>query len=100
MSAFVVEQPELHLHPHHQVLLARAFAGAAMEERGPMLIVETHSDHLIGEIGRMVSRDELSPERVQILCVDAHPDGGAKIEQATFDEDGYLNNWPVGFLSP
>ena len=100
LSTFVVEQPELHLHPHHQVLLARAFAGAAMEERGPMLIVETHSDHLIGEIGRMVSRDELSPERVQILCVDAHPDGGATIEQATFDEDGYLNNWPVGFLSP
>lgn len=99
-STFVIEQPELHLHPHQQVLVARALAASASAEHGPMLMVETHSENMIGEIGRMVSRDELSPERVQILCVEAHPDGGAKIEQATFDEDGYLNNWPAGFLSP
>ena len=100
LSTLVIEQPELHLHPHQQVLVARALAASAMMQRGPMLIIETHSDHMIGEIGRMVSRGELPPERVQVLCVDAHPEGGAKVVQATFDEDGYLNNWPAGFLSP
>jgi hypothetical protein len=100
LSTLVIEQPELHLHPHQQVLVARALAASAVVERGPMLIIETHSDHMIGEIGRMVSRDELPRERVQVLCVDTHPEGGAKVVQATFDEEGYLNNWPVGFLSP
>lgn len=100
LASFVIEQPELHLHPHQQVLLARAFGSSASQDAGPMLIVETHSDHLIGEIGRMVTRGELPPERVQVLCVEPHAEGGAKIRQATFDEDGYLTNWPVGFLSP
>lgn len=100
LASFVIEQPELHLHPHQQVLLARAVGTSASQESGPMLIVETHSDHLIGEIGRMVTRGDLPPERVQVLCVEPHPESGAKIRQATFDEDGYLTNWPVGFLSP
>lgn len=100
LASFVIEQPELHLHPHQQLLLARAFGTAASQESGPMLIVETHSDHLVGEIGRMVTRGELPRERVQVLCVEPHAEGGAKIRQATFDEDGYLTNWPVGFLSP
>jgi hypothetical protein len=100
ITCFVVEQPELHLHPHHQVLLARAFARAAKDENGPMLIVETHSDHLIGEIGNLIARSELDPHHTQVLCVEPDPDGGVKLRQATYDEDGYLNNWPAGFMAP
>lgn len=100
LATLVIEQPELHLHPHHQVLVARALAASAMEDQGPMLMIETHSDHLVGEVGLQVARGELEPERVGVLCVEPHPVAGATVRLATFDADGVLHNWPTGFLAP
>ncbi len=96
-----IEQPELHLHPHHQVLIGKALAASAMDENGPIQIVETHSDHLVSEIGLLVARGQLDPERVGVLCVEPHEEGsGASVRVATFDDDGVLQNWPAGFLAP
>ncbi len=96
-----IEQPELHLHPHHQVLVARALGASAMTDEGPMQLIETHSDHIVSEIGLLVARGELDRERVGVVCVEPHPDGdGAAVRLATYDEDGVLQNWPAGFLSP
>jgi AAA ATPase domain len=99
-AVVVIEQPELHLHPHQQALLGRALASFAADEQGPMQIIETHSDHLIGEVGRMIARGRLAPERVGVLCFEPHPEGGTKVSPATFNEHGVLHDWPVGFLSP
>lgn len=101
VAVFVVEQPELHLHPHHQVLVARAMAMSAMSEDGPMQVVETHSDHLVSEIGMLIAKGQLQADRVGVVCVEPKSSGdGASVRIATFDEDGVLQNWPAGFLSP
>lgn len=101
LAALVVEQPELHLHPHHQTLVARAFAGAAAEPGGPVMFVETHSDHFVSEVGLLVASGALPPERVGVLCVEPRPAGdGAAVRLATYDDDGVLENWPVGFMAP
>jgi hypothetical protein len=99
-AVVVIEQPEIHLHPHQQVLLGRALAAFAADDHGPMHIIETHSEHLIGEVGRMIARGQLAPERVGVLCFEPHDEGGTKVFQATFNEHGVLHDWPVGFLSP
>lgn len=99
-AVVVIEQPELHLHPHQQALLGRALGSFAADEHGPMHIIETHSDHLISEIGMMVALGQLSPERVGVLCFEPHPEGGTRVFNAHFNEDGVLHDWPVGFLSP
>ncbi len=98
--AIVIEQPELHLHPHQQVLMGHALGAFAADEHGPMQIIETHSDHLIGEIGMMIARGELPPERVGVVCFEPHPEGGTRVFNAHFNEHGVLHDWPVGFLSP
>jgi predicted ATPase len=82
------------------VLLARAIGEYAADEHGPMQIIETHSDHLIGEIGMMIARGRLSPERVGVVCFEPHPQGGTRVFNAHFNENGVLHDWPVGFLSP
>ncbi|MCX4243177.1 AAA family ATPase [Paraliomyxa miuraensis] len=99
-AVIVIEQPELHLHPHHQVLMAQALGAFAADAQGPIQIIETHSDHLIGEIGMMIARGQLAPERAGVLCFEPHPEGGTRVFMASFSEDGALRDWPVGFLSP
>lgn len=100
IATLVIEQPELHLHPHHQVLVARALAACASADHGPVQLVETHSDHIIGEIGMLIARGQLAADRVGVLCMEPHPEGGTQVRSATFDGDGVLHNWPTGFMSP
>lgn len=100
LHCLVIEQPELHLHPHHQALLARALVASAAQATGPVQIIETHSSALIEEVGLLIARGKIAPERVGVACVEPHPSGGARIREANYDQDGVLNNWPVGFLSP
>ena len=64
---FLMQQPEVHLHPKAQAALGSLFCDVAGEER--QLVVETHSDHLLDRV-RMDVRDgksKLKPRDVSIL---------------------------------
>ena len=64
---FLLQQPEVHLHPSAQAALGSLFCQIANPER--QLVVETHSDHLLDRV-RMDIRDghsPLKPEDVSIL---------------------------------
>ena len=64
---FLLQQPEVHLHPSAQAALGTLFCQLASQ--GRQLLVETHSDHLIDRI-RMDVRDgttKLKPKDVSIL---------------------------------
>lgn len=66
-SMFLLQQPEVHLHPSAQAALGNLFCQAAAT--GMQLVVETHSDHLMDRV-RMDVRDgvsDLKPEDVSIL---------------------------------
>ena len=64
---FLMQQPEVHLHPSAQAALGSLFCTAAATDR--QIVVETHSDHLLDRV-RMDVRDrktKLKPEDVSIL---------------------------------
>ena len=64
---FLLQQPEVHLHPRAQAALGSLFCQIARPNR--QLIVETHSDYLLDRV-RMEVRDgtsALKPEDVSIL---------------------------------
>ena len=66
-SMFLLQQPEVHLHPSAQAGLGSLFHAISGPDR--RLIVETHSDHLIDRV-RMDARDsrgKLKPDDVSIL---------------------------------
>ena len=52
---FLLQQPEVHLHPSAQAALGSLFCQIAGNRR--QLVVETHSDHLLDRV-RMDVRDE------------------------------------------
>ena len=91
---FLLQQPEVHLHPSAQAALGSLFCKIAAR-RETQLIVETHSDHLLERI-RLDTRDkttDLRPQDVSILYFERF-DLSVKIHSLTLDELGNVRNQP------
>ena len=90
---FLLQQPEVHLHPSAQAALGSLFCEVASS--GQQLVVETHSDHLIDRV-RMEVRDgttDLKPDDVSILYFER--DGlEVNIHSIRIDEDGNIFDSP------
>ena len=95
-NLYLLQQPEVHLHPSAQAALGSLFCELASEER--QLVVETHSDHLLDRV-RMDVRDgktNLRPEDVRILYFER--DGlDVKIHEIWWDQMGNVMNSPPGY---
>ena len=93
---YLLQQPEIHLHPRAQAALGSLFCSLAGPER--QLIVETHSDHLIDRV-RMDIRDKttsLTHEDVSILYFEP-ADLDVKIHSIRFDELGNVLDAPPSY---
>jgi hypothetical protein len=107
-TILAIEQPELHLHPAHQALLADAFVGQALAKQDQQkdqrvhFLIETHSETLINRLGELISAKRLSPDDVHIVLFepDKNDDKLTCTSIATFAPDGSLLNWPFGFFQP
>ncbi|MGR5475212.1 AAA family ATPase [Vibrio astriarenae] len=99
---FVIEQPELHLHPQFQNLLAKAFAKVISITKNNKtkirILFETHSNVMVDALGEAISDGIIDKENVNIVIFNKK-NGITRTKVATFDEDGYLSNWPIGFFS-
>lgn len=94
-----IEQPEVHVHPRLQADLGDLLAAAIKEPRRNRFIIETHSEHLILRLQRLVRKKEIAPDDVSVIYVSRGPEG-AKAERLRLDEDGYfIDDWPGGFFS-
>ena len=93
-----IEQPEVHVHPKLQADLGDLLAEAIKEPRQNRFIVETHSEHLILRLQRLVRKERIKPNEVSVIYVSRGPDG-AKAEQLRLDNDGdFIDEWPNGFF--
>ena len=93
---FLLQQPEVHLHPSAQAAMGSLFCQVAGYER--QVVVETHSDHLIDRV-RMDVRDgrtKLKPEDVSILYFERN-DLDVCIHSLRFDEHGNVQGAPDGY---
>jgi hypothetical protein len=98
-----IEQPELHLHPHHQFQLADMFVSltsAARSTGQPLsLCIETHSEAMIHRFGELVEATTLNRDDITILFFEKLPDRDeSTVRQIEFDVDGVLQDWPIGFF--
>ena len=93
---FLLQQPEIHLHPSAQAALGSLFCQIASRER--QLIVETHSDHLLDRV-RMDVRDgrgALKPEDVSILFFERN-ELDVHIHSLRIDGEGNVLNAPDSY---
>lgn len=96
-TTFLLEQPELHLHPRVQSSLADFFLGLARV--GKQCIVETHSEYLVNRLRRRVAEDESNglAKQIQIYFVERE-EGKAHFQRVDLNEYGAIVKWPKGFF--
>ena len=95
-NTFLLQQPEVHLHPSAQAALGTLFC--SMAAAGKQIIVETHSDNIIDRV-RMDVRDgatNLSHEDVSILFFERR-ESDVKIHSLGIDKDGDIFGAPLGY---
>lgn len=60
------------------------------------LNISTHSDVIINVLGNLVINNKVSINDIKLFVL--NEDNSEITHTANFDEDGYLENWPYGFL--
>ncbi|SDY93231.1 AAA family ATPase [Nitrosomonas halophila] len=95
-STIILEEPEIHLHPLAQSVLAELFV-AMSRARRIQFIVETHSEHLFRRMQTLIARRETSAEQIALFFAEREADG-AMLRKLTVDEYGRVSNWPKYFF--
>ena len=93
-QVIAVEQPEVHIHPRLQADLGNLFA-KGVKEFYNRYIIETHSEHLILRLQKLISEGKLEASDVVVLYV-SRGKHGAEVRQVRIDEDGdFIDDWPA-----
>ncbi|MEW4453062.1 DUF3696 domain-containing protein [Bremerella sp. JC817] len=93
-----IEQPEVHIHPRLQADLGDLLAATVQDPRNHQFVVETHSEHLVLRMQRLIRSGQLTPDDVSILYV-RRGTNGSQVERLRLDEDGdFIDDWPGGFF--
>lgn len=103
-----VEQPELHIHPKMQTVLADLFIEQINKPKNALYILETHSEHLMLRLLRRIEETtdgnlpdknyQLKPEQIAVYFFESTKKG-LKVTHIPIDETGeFTEQWPKGFF--
>lgn len=95
-STILLEEPEIHLHPLAQSVLAEIFISIS-KERNIQFIVETHSEHLFRRMQTLIAKNETSPDDCLMYFVENNG-SQAQLNKLDADEFGRIHNWPEKFF--
>lgn len=96
-TTLILEQPELHLHPRVQTLLADFFLSMALI--GKQCIIETHSEYIINRLRLRTAlvRDGDLSTMSKLYFVEPK-DGASSIREVVVNKYGAILDWPEGFF--
>lgn len=95
-SIFVVENPEIHLHPGAQSKLLEFICYLAA--RGLQVIVETHSDHIFNGVRTHIKKRKIATEEVQVYYFVQDENHLSKPIEIEIDENGVIRNQEKGLF--
>jgi predicted ATPase len=97
-STLLFEQPEFHVHPKVQSLLADFFL--SVSRTGRQCIIETHSEYLINRLRLRVAKSPLEkPLHDQIMFYFVErPRHESIFRKVEMNEYGAIPDWPEGFF--
>lgn len=95
-STVLLEEPEIHLHPLAQSVLAELFVEVS-KKRKVQFIVETHSEHLFRRMQTLVAKEKTKVDDCAMYFVEKGKKG-AQLRLLNLDEYGRVTNWPDQFF--
>ncbi|MBB1321515.1 AAA family ATPase [Shewanella sp. SR43-8] len=101
---FAIEQPELHLHPEYQAKLATMFSKIVHASKSQninlSIIFETHSKTMVDTLGDNIEDGIINKDDINIALFEKCETSNSSIVKfASYDDEGNLDNWPIGFFS-
>lgn len=95
-NLYIVDEPEIHLHPEVQSKLADFFVQMALLNKN--IILETHSEYLINRLIFLSIKHSQANKNLKMYWVEKGEEGSSARE-IKYDEFGYLISPPEGFLT-
>ena len=94
-TTFLMQQPEVHLHPKGQAELASLLA-AMVKQRDHNFVIETHSDYMVDRARIEIMKKRIAPEDVSLIYLE--PAGNSvKVHNIEFDDQANLLGAPGGY---
>lgn len=93
-----IEQPEIHVHPGLQADLGDLLAEAITEPYCNQFIIETHSEHLILRLQRLVRTKKLQPSDISVVAVRRGSEGSIAVPLRLDEEGDFMDEFPGGFF--
>lgn len=95
-SLLLIENPEAHLHPKGQTMIAKLISLAA--NHGCQIICESHSDHVINGVRVAVKNGHINNQKVGVSFFSKNRDQETKVDSIYVDKKGNLSDYPSGLL--
>jgi len=99
-GTFIVQEPEIHLHPDAQLAMADFLITLARSRRN--VIVETHSEAVLLRVRRAIldteSHSGFGANDVCVIHVSKQKDGSSVTRVLEVDQLGQIQDWPKGFM--
>lgn len=95
-ATYMVEEPEIHLHPRAQAELGDF--SLELYRRGVQSIAETHSEYLVLRLQQYVASKDIPAEHIRVYYVYAEEEQ-KKVKFLRMDSQGrFIDEWPEGFF--
>ena len=93
-NRFLLQQPEVHLHPKAQA----EFASLLIEniKTNNSFLIETHSDYMIDRARIEIRKKNISPDDVSLIYLEPITEG-VKAHNISFDKEGNVTGAPKGY---
>lgn len=108
VNTFFVEQPELHIHPKWQLIVADILIESIKGNSNKLIFVETHSEHLMLRLLsriRLIEGDEkyeeslkITPDELSVVCIYQNDGKPYYQDQVVMDDGEFELEWPEGFF--
>jgi hypothetical protein len=95
-NLFLLQQPEIHLHPRAQAELG-TFLARIVSTQSIQLVIETHSDYLLDRIRMDVRDGRVLPSEDIVILFFERNSWGVSIRPMSIDKNGNIVNVPTSY---
>ena len=94
-TRFLLQQPEVHLHPKGQAELTSLFVDV-IKKRQNSFVIETHSDYMIDRARIEIMKRRLNPEDLSLIYLEPFQNK-VRVHNIRFDREGNMEGAPDGY---